>query len=76
MAVSGAGQSETPQSLAAPAFAGFLPIAENGIKVALTTGMTTDRKIVDFRGIFLFFVYCGADVEFVILNISFRQVQT
>ena len=33
-------------------------------------------EIVDFRGIFLFFVYCGADVEFVILNISFRQVQT
>jgi hypothetical protein len=25
---------------------------------------------------FLFFVYCGADVELVILNISFRQAQT
>ena len=31
-------------------------------------------EIVDFRGLFLFFVYCGADVELVILNISFRQV--
>ena len=33
-------------------------------------------EIVDFRGIFLIFVYCGADVELVILNISFRQAQT
>ena len=31
-----------------PAFAEFSPIAESGIKVALTTGMTTDRKIFDF----------------------------
>ena len=111
-----------PQSLATPAFAGFHPIAENGTKAALTTGLTTDRNIFDFpsrrdimaaieypgiaklvsrlvwdqetvrssrttrtksplkstisEGFFLFFVYCGADVEFVILNISFRQVQT
>ena len=28
-------------------------------------------EIVDFRGIFLFFVYCGANTEVVILNISF-----
>ena len=122
MAVSGIGQGETPQSLATPAFAGFSPIAESSTKAALTTGMTTDRKIFDFlprrgimteieypgiaklvsrlvwdqetvrssrttrtkiplkstisEGFFLFFVYCGADVEFVILNISFRQVQT
>ena len=48
MAVSGAGQSGTPQSLVTPAFAGFPPIAENGIKAALTTGMTTDRKNFDF----------------------------
>ena len=48
MAVSGTGQGETPQSLATPAFAGFHPIAENGIKAFLTTGMTTDRKIFDF----------------------------
>ena len=26
-------------------------------------------EIVDFRGIFLFFVYCGANIELVILNI-------
>ena len=49
-----AGQCETPQSLVTPVFAGFPPIAESGIKAALTTGMTTDRKIFDFpsrRGI-------------------------
>ena len=48
MTVSGTGQGETPQSLATPAFAGFHPVAESGIKAALTTGMTTDRKIFDF----------------------------
>jgi hypothetical protein len=37
-----------PQSLATPSFAGFSPVAENGTKAALTTGMTTDRKIFDF----------------------------
>ena len=108
MALSGAGQGETPQSLATPAFAGLSPVAESGTKAALTTGMTTDRKnfdfpsrrgimaeteypgiaklvsrlvwdqetvrssrttrttppeIVDFRGVFLFFVYCGARGE-------------
>ena len=93
-----------------PAFAGFSPIAESGIKAVLTTGMTTDRKIFDFllrrgimaeieypgiaklvsrlvwdqetvrssrttrtkiplkslisEGFFLFFVYCGAGVEY------------
>ena len=108
MAASGTGQGKTPQSLAAPAFAGFHPVAESGIKAALTTGMTTDRKIFqshkfcaimvqnqisgysavgsaldlgsrgrafeslysdqppseinDFRGGFLFFVYCGAGI--------------
>ena len=31
-----------------PAFAGLSTIAESGIKSALTTGMTTDRKIYDF----------------------------
>jgi len=44
VAVSGAGQDKPPQSLETPAFAGFPPIAESGIKAALTTGMTTDRK--------------------------------
>ena len=115
MAVSGIEQGETPQSLATPVFAGFPPIAENGTKAALTTGMTTDRKSFIFsarrgimaeieypgiaklvsrlvwdqetvrssrttrtkiplkslisEGFFLFFVYCGANIELVILNI-------
>ena len=54
VAVSGTGQGETPESLAAPAFTGFPPVVENGTKAALTTGMTTDRKIFIFtprRGI-------------------------
>ena len=122
MALSGTGQGETPQSLVTPAFTGFPSVAESGTKAALTTGMTTDRKIFDFlprhgimaeieypgvaqlvgrdiwdvevgcsshltrtkiplkllisEGFFLFFVYCGTDVELVILNISFRQAQT
>ena len=42
--MSGTGHGEMPQSLATPAIAGFHPIAENGTKAALTTGMTTDRK--------------------------------
>ena len=109
MAVSETGQGETPQSLVTPAFAGFSPIAENGTKAVLTTGMTTDRKNFIFsarrgimakieypgvaqlvgrdiwdvevgcsshltrtkiplkslisEGFFLFFVYCGAGVD-------------
>ena len=62
MAVSGTGQGETPQSLVTPAFARFPPIAENGTKAALTTGMTTDRKIFDFppcRGIMAEIEYPG-----------------
>ena len=62
MAVSGTGQGKTPQSLVTPVLAGFLPIAENGIKAALTTGMTTDRKIFDFlprRGIMAEIEYPG-----------------
>ena len=62
MAVSGTGHCETPQSLATPAFAGFPPVAESGIKAALTTGMTTDRKIFDFpprRGIMAEIEYPG-----------------
>ena len=45
-----------------PAIAGFSPIAENGIKAALTTGLTTDRKIFDFplrRGIMTEIEYPG-----------------
>ena len=62
MAVSGTEQGETPQSLATPAFAGFSPIAESGIKAALTTGMTTDRKNFIFtprRGIMAEIKYPG-----------------
>ena len=44
MVVSGTGQGEMPQSLVTRAIAGFSPVAENGTKAALTTGMTTDRK--------------------------------
>ena len=43
-----------PQNLATPVFAGLSPVAENGTKAALTTQMTTDRKIFIFtacRGI-------------------------
>ena len=62
MAVSGTGQSETPQSLATPAFAGFSPAAESGTKAVLTTGMTTDRKNFIFsarRGIMAEIEYPG-----------------
>ena len=51
-----------PQSLATPAFAGLSPVAEGGTKAALTTGMTTDRKIFDFlprRGIMAEIEYPG-----------------
>ena len=37
VAVSGTGQGETPQSLAAPALAGFSLVAENDTKAVLTT---------------------------------------
>ena len=43
-------------------FAGFPSIVENAIKAALTTGMTTDRKIFDFpirRGIMAEIEYPG-----------------
>ncbi len=62
MAVSETGHGEMPQSLATPAIAGFHPIAENGTKAALTTGLTTDRKIFDFpsrRGIMAEIEYPG-----------------
>jgi hypothetical protein len=62
VAVSGSGHGKTPQSLATPAFAGFHPVAESGIKAALTTGMTTGRKIFIFtprRGIMAEIEYPG-----------------
>lgn len=51
-----------PQSLATPVFTGLSPIAKSGTKAALTTGMTTDRKIFDFplcRGIMAEIEYPG-----------------
>ena len=62
VAVSGTGHGKTPQNLATPAFAGFSSIAENGVKAALTTGMTTDRKNFIFtprRGIMAEIEYPG-----------------
>ena len=56
------GLDKSPQSLAARAIAGFPPVAENGAKAALTTGMTTDRKIFIFitrRGIMAEIEYPG-----------------
>ena len=56
------GLDKSPQSLAARAIAGFPPVAENGTKAALTTGMTTDRKNFDFlprRGIMAEIEYPG-----------------
>ena len=62
VAVSGAGQDETLESLATPAFAGLFTIAESGIKAVLTTRLTTYRKIFDFlprRGIMAEIEYPG-----------------
>ena len=42
-------KSGSPESLAARAFAGFRWASKPGRKTALTTGLTTDRKIFDFR---------------------------
>ena len=42
-------KSEGPESLETRAFAGFPQGTQPGQKAALTTGMTTDRKIFDFR---------------------------
>ena len=45
-----------------PAFAGLSPVAESSTKAALTTGMTTDRKIFIFtprRGIMAEIEYPG-----------------
>jgi len=38
------GLNKSPECLVARAIAGFSLVAESGIKAALTTGMTTDRK--------------------------------
>ena len=43
------GNSQSPEPLATRAFAGFYRVTEQDQKTALTTGLTTDRKIFDFR---------------------------
>ena len=56
------GLDKSPEGLTTRAIAGFPPVAENGTKAALTTGMTTDRKIFDFplrRGIMIEIEYPG-----------------
>ena len=55
-------RSGSPESLAAWAFVGFGRVTKPGRKAALTTGMTTDRKIFIFsarRGIMAEIEYPG-----------------
>ena len=42
-------RSRSQESLATQAFAGFWRVMKTGRKTALTTGLTTDRKIFDFH---------------------------
>ena len=56
------GLDKSPEGLTTRAIAGFPPVAESGTKAALTTGMTTDRKIFIFtprRGIMAEIEYPG-----------------
>ena len=56
------GLDKSPEGLTTRAIAGFPPVAENGTKSPLTTGMTTDRKIFIFtprRGIMAEIEYPG-----------------
>ena len=46
------------------------------VRSSRTTRTKIPLKSWISEGFFLFFVYCGASGELVILNISFRQVQT
>ena len=46
------------------------------VRSSRTTRTKIPLKSLISEGFFLFFVYCGANTEIVILNISFRQVQT
>lgn len=48
---------------------------EVGCSSHLTRTKTPLKSLIS-EGFFLFFVYCGANTEIVILNISFRQAQT
>ena len=46
------------------------------VRSSRTTRTKIPLKSLISEGFFLFFVYCGANTEIVILNISFRQAQT
>ena len=46
------------------------------VRSSRTTRTKSPLTLLISEGFFLFFVYCGANTEVVILNISFRQVQT
>ena len=43
------------------------------VRSSRTTRTKSPLKLLVSEGFFLFFVYCGAEFEFVILNISFLQ---
>ena len=43
------------------------------VRSSRTTRTKCPLKLLISEGFFLFFVYCGAEFEFVILNISFLQ---
>ena len=43
------------------------------VRSSRTTRTKSPLKLLISEGFFLFFVYCGAEFEFVILNISFLQ---
>ena len=43
------------------------------VRSSRTTRTNSPLKLLISEGFFLFFVYCGAEFEFVILNISFLQ---
>ena len=44
--------------------------------LSLSTRTKIPLKSLISEGFFLFFVYCGANIEVVILNIFFQQVRT
>lgn len=43
------------------------------VRSSRTTRTKSPLKLLISEGFFLFFVYCGAEFEFVVLNISFLQ---
>ena len=46
------------------------------VRSSRTTRTKSPLKLLISEGFFLFFVYCGANIELVILNMPFRQAQT